>query len=169
MVSQRLQPSLFCIQSAGAAQAVLMRPVGHPQPSWGEWQSLAWPAGTFRGHYELRWLPDSEVKLQRGLIWLHSCSVSLKDFAPIKMMERRPACWLCRLISLSDLLLLWKSQPGWAGWGFVWLASSGQVPHLWCWYFAGLRGSHLAYKPQTSAGVMVGLLAHFSRGGDLLY
>lgn len=49
------------------------------------------------------------------------------------------------------------------------LVSGGQVPHLWCWYFAGLQGSHLAYKPQTSAGVMVGLLADFSRGGDLLY
>lgn len=87
----------------------------------------------------------------------------------IRMMEHRPACWLCRLISLSDLLLLWKSQPGWAGRGFVLLVWSGQVPHLWCWYFTGLQGSHLAYKPQTSAGVMVGLLADFSRGGDLLH
>lgn len=161
--------SPLCIWSAGAEQTVVMRLAGHPQPSWDEWQSLAEPAGTFWGHRELRWLPDSEVKLQRGLIWLHSCGVSLKDFVLIRMMEHRPACWLCRLISLSDLLLLWKSQLGWAGWGFVLLVSSGQVPHLWCWYFTGLRGSHLAYKPQTSAGVMVGLLADFSRGGDLLY
>lgn len=158
-----------CIWSTGAVQTVVMRLAGRPQPSWGERQSLAELAGTFWGHHELRWLPDSEVKIQRGLIWLHSCGVSLKDFVPSGMMEHRPACWLCRLISLSDLLLLCKSQPGWAGRAFVLLVSSGQVPHLCCWYFTRLRGSHLAYKPQTSAGVMVGLLADFSRGGDLLY
>lgn len=112
---------------------------------------------------------QAEVKSLRGFVCLCSCGVSLKDFARIEMTEQRPACWLCRLISLSDLLLLWKSQPCWVGWGFVQLVWSGQVPHLRCWYFTGLQGSHLAYKLQTSAGVMVGLLADFSRGGDLLY
>lgn len=58
--------SPFCIQSAETVWAVVMRPVGHSWPSWGEWQSLAEPAGTFWGHDELRCLPDSEVKLQRA-------------------------------------------------------------------------------------------------------
>lgn len=148
--SFRLSPCFLCRPQERAAE-----------PGGAGWQR--------RGRDEAGWLPGCGVKLWRGLIRFCSCSVSLKDFAHIKMMEHRPARWLCRLISLSDLLLLWKSQPCWAGWGFVLLVSSGQVPHLWCWYFAGLQGSRLAYKPQTSAGVMVGLLADFSRGGDLLY
>lgn len=54
---------------------------------WGRRQVLA-----HRGAWQ------AEVKSLRGLIWLHSCDISLKDFASIEMMEQRPSYWLCRLI-----------------------------------------------------------------------
>lgn len=98
-----------------------------------------WLRGHIGGeHYEFRCLPDAEVHSKQEALLILVMPGSVKELCSIRMMECGTLRWLSGLISLSDLLLYWKSPRCWMALCFVFLMSSGLVPHLCCRRWSGL-------------------------------